>query len=226
MTQNIFLQILSAFGAGFIASLSPCVYPMLPITVGYFGRKESYGHKVMVAFFVVGQVVTLTVLGLVAVRLGETFGFSTESKSINIFVGVFLFVMGLFTLMASGKNLPKFLNRLNNKINEIGSKQNRGLIEPFILGVGAALVTSPCTTPILSAVLALMATSSTLFRGTTIMFFYALGFSCFLALVSLGMLNLKKLPRSGVWMQYVHKISGVLLVLTGMYYVARGSGFL
>jgi cytochrome c biogenesis protein CcdA len=223
MSEHFFIQVFSAFGAGFLASLSPCVYPMLPITVGYFGRGEDQGQNKKVGFFVLGQVITLTILGVVAVTLGETFGFSSESRSINIFVGIFLLLMGLLSI--KGK-LPGFLGGLNQKFNNLGTSPKTNSLSALLLGIGSALVTSPCTTPILSAVLAMMATAGTLFKGTTVMFFYSLGFSAFLALISLGVLNLKKLPKSGQWMVYLHKISAILLIVIGVYYICRGFGLL
>lgn len=214
--SHLLIQIFSSFGAGLFASLSPCVYPMLPITIGYFGRGQLAGKNQRVGFFVIGQVIALTFIGYLAVSLGETFGFSSESKWINGFLGVFLILMGLVSWRGQ---LPSFFNKWNNKAANLNHTQSN--FGSFVLGVGSALVTSPCTTPILSGVLVMMATSSTVVKGTSLMFFYSLGFSSLLALISLGLVNLKKLPQSGQWMEWVNKISSIVLVVAGAYYCFR-----
>lgn len=217
------LQMLTAYGAGFLSSLNPCVYPLIPITIGFFGRKELGKHaartqKVQIGFYVLGQVVTLTTLGVVAVKLGETFGFTSESKYLNIFLGIFLSSLAVYSWV--GK-LPGVVNKFNHKFSNLGDGHSNSYIEAFLLGLGSALVTSPCTTPMLSGVLTLMATNTQVVQGTVMMFFYALGFSSFLALISLGVLNIKKLPKAGRWMKYTNKFSSALLLVVGIYFILK-----
>ncbi|MBK9294948.1 MAG: sulfite exporter TauE/SafE family protein [Oligoflexia bacterium] len=209
---------LLAFGAGFLSSLNPCVYPLIPLIIGFFGREESKQQRIQIGVYVIGQVLTLTTLGVVAVSIGETFGFTSESKAINLFLAVFLISMAVYSWL--GK-MPGIVNKFNHKFSNLGSGHSNRYIEALLLGVGSALVTSPCSTPMLSSVLTLMATSQTLLKGTAMMFFYSLGFSTFLALISLGVLNLKKLPKAGKWMNIVHKFSAVLLFLIGLHFIGK-----
>ena len=86
---NYFFQAMAAFGAGLGTSLSPCVYPMIPITIGFLGTAGTgEGKKQHRIFgFFVGQVLAFTLLGIVAVALGEFLGFSSEIPAVQIGTG-------------------------------------------------------------------------------------------------------------------------------------------
>jgi thiol:disulfide interchange protein DsbD len=232
MPQALVLQAATTFGAGILASLSPCVYPMIPITVGYIGSRSPGHVNRALGLFVLGQSITFTLLGVATVELGETLGFSSENRWINAGLGVFLVLMGLASLKGS---LPGFLQRWSDRVQAFftpaapasaAEKKPPGFLRaalgPVALGAGAALVASPCTSPILGGVLALIASTGTVLQGSLLMFAYALGFSGILALASGGLLNLRKLPRSGPWLGYLHRVSVVLLLGSGLYYLYKG----
>jgi cytochrome c biogenesis protein CcdA len=212
------------FGAGLLASLSPCVYPLLPITVGFIGTRAKDKKAFAIFSYASGQIVAFVALGAFTVFAGETLGFSSESKFVNVGVGLILLLAGTISFMGQLPKLPslpespsalkKFLPR-----KKFGLQQGRGgLIGAFSLGVGSALVASPCTSPILAGVLATMATSATLSRGLLLMFVYALGFSALFITLGFG---LTRIPKSGSWLGLIQKTSSALLIAGSVYYLRR-----
>ena len=210
--------LLAAFGAGLLASLSPCVYPLIPITVGFLGTNSATGGKTSrsrLLLFSAGQTLCFVLLGYAAVTLGETFGFSSESRGIRIALGALLIVFGLVSLL--GK-LPSFALKWNNVSAGLGVKLPGGATA-FALGIGSALVASPCSSPVLAGVLTMMASSATLLQGALLMTVYGLGFSLVFVLIGLGLARLKSLPRAGAWMVGFHRLSSAVLLVAGTYFL-------
>jgi thiol:disulfide interchange protein DsbD len=229
VAQSLALQSMVVFWAGFLAALSPCVYPMLPITLGYFGTQVGTDRHAKILLYVLGQSFTLAVLGMVVVWAGETLGFTSESPWINGTIGIFLL---LVAVMAWRGRMPAFLERWNNlqqrsqrhSMSQAGGgdqKQRRGYGAAFLVGASSALMASPCTTPILSGVLATMATAHTWVQGVWLMILYSIGFSSLFLMLGLGLMKLVHLPRSGRWLTVVHRVSAVLLGAAGVYYMSK-----
>lgn len=212
-------QIAGVFGTGVLASVSPCVYPMLPITIGFLGsHSEARGGKLSVVLYALGQTLALFVVGIVAVQIGETLGFSSQSREVQVGIGLFLLVAGLISWKG---RLPAFVTRWFGGGILARNHLGRGLLSAFLFGVSAALIASPCTSPILGGVLALMATSATFEQGMLLMLSYSLGFSLLFLLLGLGVVRLGRLPRSGPWLNRMHKFSSVILLIAGVYYLAQ-----
>ena len=213
-------KLLTVFGAGFLTSLSPCVYPMIPISLGYFGSQAEEGKKKNVVLFFIGQVLTFTILGVAAASLGEVFGFSSQNPWVQISIGVLLFAFGIASLF---NFVPAFLQKTNNiQMNRFSGT----FFFPVILGAAAALLASPCTTPVLGAVLVTISASSQLLSGTIYMFSYAFGATLIFLVAGLGITSMGKLPKTGNWMKKVHTISAVLIIGVSLFFLYQGFSFL
>lgn len=223
LTTGFLTQAMGVFGTGILASLSPCVYPMLPITLGFIGKQaDGQSRSAAIWLYTLGQCLALFSIGIIAVQLGETLGFSSQSPWVQIPIGILLLLLGVASWL--GK-MPRFASRWNsisNTMTETASK--RGLAGAFLLGVSAALVASPCTSPILGGVLALLSTSSSLVEGMALMFLYSVGFSVLFLFAGLGILRASRLPRSGPWLARIHALSSLLLVGAGVYYLIQPLG--
>lgn len=216
------ISIATAFGAGFLASLSPCVYPMLPITIGYLTKQSTSENqsqmrkRLQVVGFFVGQVLMFTALGLIAVQLGEIFGFSSQSKIVNIAVGIILLVMA--TVSISTKAQETFA-KFNSFLPKGTSKGTPSFFSALVFGATSAVVASPCTSPVLGGVLSQVSSQGEFLAGVLQMFAFAFGMGLIFLVLGLGLLNIKKIPRSGKWMGYIHKLtSGILFVGSGYYF--------
>ncbi len=210
--------VLAAFSAGLLASLSPCVYPLIPITVGFLGTNSATGAKASrsrILLFSAGQTLSFVLLGYIAVSLGETFGFSSESRGVRVAIGISLILFGLVSLLG---RLPSFALRWNSVSTGFGSKLPGGLWA-FAMGVGSALIASPCSSPVLAGMLTMMASTTTVLQGAALMACYGLGFSLVFVLIGLGLARLKSLPRAGAWMVGFHRASSVVLLIAGGYFL-------
>jgi cytochrome c-type biogenesis protein len=213
-----FLTLGTAFGAGFLASLSPCIYPMLPITIGFLTKEgaeqKRQNKKLKILLFFFGQVVAFTGLGLVAVKAGEIFGFSSESFVINLVVGLLLLLFAASTLdyfQPVFAKLSAFMPKA--KIKDVN------YLTAFVFGATSALVASPCTSPVLGGILSKIASEGEIISGVFQMAAFSSGMGIIFLVLGFGVLSTNKIPRSGLWMIYVHKLTVLLLVLGSIYYL-------
>lgn len=210
----------TAFGAGFLASLSPCVYPIIPITLGFLGQnaqsqdKEKKSYKPLFFFFV-GHTAVLIALGVVAAKIGESFGFASQDPRVQLLSAALLIGFGIFSL--AGK-LPKFAQKANNKTQGMNVNKYGGFLAPFLIGATAALLASPCSTPVLASTLTYLASSGSVLQGILLMSLYSTGFLLLFFLLGLGVIKKSKLPKSGKWMSKVHLFTSWLLIGVGIYY--------
>ncbi len=221
MFSQAAFQLAGAFGAGLATSLSPCVYPMIPITVGFLGSgSEGDAKKKRVLGFFFGQVTAFTALGFVAVSLGEVFGFSSEIPAVQVGVGVLLLAMAA---MSGLERLPAFFYKLN-RFQSAGNASTLG--GAFLVGVSSAVVASPCTSPVIGGVLAALSQVEERGWAMVLMFAFAVGLSFLFLLLGMGLAKASKLPKAGGWMKRVHQGSALLLALGGIYSISRGFGLL
>ena len=215
---NYFFQAMAAFGAGLGTSLSPCVYPMIPITIGFLGTAGTgEGKKQHRIFgFFVGQVLAFTLLGIVAVALGEFLGFSSEIPAVQIGTGVLLLLFAYFSFF---NRLPAFFYGMNRMLGKGSTATFSGAL---LVGASSAAVASPCTSPVVGGVLAALSQVENRFWGMALMFSFALGLSILFLVVGLGLAKTSSLPRAGKWMIGVHKGSSVLLAVGGIYFLFKG----
>lgn len=216
--MDFLIQAASSLGAGVLASFSPCVYPMVPITLGYFGTQAQEGKKRQVLSFVFGQIIAFTALGVLAVSAGQALGFSSQDYRIQIFTGFLLLLFGFLSLSPKASGM---LSRINLPFSS--QNKNRTVAGAFIFGLVSAVLISPCTTPILSGVLSMVATQETFSQGAFYMFLYSLGFTLLFLVLGLGMMSSSKLPRSGQWLGKMHKIGAIALILAGFFYLYNGA---
>jgi thiol:disulfide interchange protein DsbD len=206
---------LGAFGAGFLTSLTPCVYPMIPITLAIFGARGKDVSKrraiALATAYVFGMGVTYAVLGVVFATIFGATGFGSQLSHpavviplVLVFVAFAASMFGAFEI-----NLP---SGLQARLNQIGGKGYGGA---FAMGSVGGLIAAPCTGPFLGGLLAFTAKTSA-FGGGTLLFTYAIGMGVlFFILAAFAM----SLPKSGAWMDAVKSIGGVLMLLAAIYFL-------
>jgi len=207
-------EFLVAFGAGVLVSFSPCVYPLLPITVGYIGA-GAQKHRLHAFFnsliFVLGMAITYSILGVFASLTGKLFGQISSSPVSFFIIGNICILFGLSMLGLFELHVPDFfLNRM---------KKNKSRFSAFLLGVTSGLIVGPCTAPVLGTILVYVATKQNLFYGVFLLFCFAYGMGALLILAGTFSGLLMGLPKAGRWMYTIEKIGGVLLILAGEYFL-------
>ncbi|MEO8799488.1 MAG: cytochrome c biogenesis protein CcdA [Polyangiaceae bacterium] len=203
----------AAFVGGLLVSLTPCVYPMIAITVSVFGANEAKSRGQAAALsgvFVLGIATLFTILGVATAASGGLFGSMLANKWVVggialVFLALSASMFGAFELA-----LP---SGLNNRLATVGGIGYKGA---FTLGLVSALVAAPCTGPALTGILIWIATTHNLVLGTLVMFTFALGLGVPFFLVGTFAISL---PKGGAWMIGVKWVFGVVLAVVALYFL-------
>ena len=219
MKRGGFAWLLALFVGGMLLNLTPCVFPMLGVTVSVFGaRRNEPLPKVVTAatLYVLGIVVTYTTLGVIAGLTGGLFGSALQSSWVNVGLGVLLAVLSLSMFGLYEMQPPVWL------MQRMGGANTASSLGIFVSGLAVGIIAAPCVGPFVVAVLALIAQRANVMFGMQTMFALSLGLGApYLVLASFSNL-LQRLPRSGEWMIWVKKVFGVILLSVGAFYVLVG----
>jgi thiol:disulfide interchange protein DsbD len=213
--QGSLLAYAVAFAGGVLTSLTPCVYPLIPITVSIFGAKKAGSRgqaMVLSGLYVLGIAVMYSALGLVAALSGAAFGQAMQSPWVLRAVALVFAAMGLSMLGLFELQLPPALAM---RLNRVGGAGNAGA---FAMGLVSGIVAAPCTGPVLAAALAYIASQGSVVLGVSVMFAYALGLGLLFFLIGAFSLSL---PKSGRWMEVVKSVFGVALLVAALAFLQR-----
>ncbi|MDN5322594.1 MAG: cytochrome c-type biosis protein [Clostridia bacterium] len=195
---------------GIITSFNPCLLTMLPLIIGYIGG-YSAGSKLkgflLSLSFVLGLSITFATMGLVAATLGLVFGQGLGSFWPYI-TGAIAIVMGLNLLGLLNFNFPGL---------QSAAPALKGYGGAFVLGLTFGFVASPCATPVLAVLLTFIASTGQPVYGGLALFAY--GFGQGLPLIVIGTFTsiLKSLDKAKSWSDKIKQISGIILVIFGIY---------
>jgi thiol:disulfide interchange protein DsbD len=201
-----------ALGAGLLTALTPCVLPMVPITLAIFGAKGvSRGRAfALAATYTLGISLSFGVLGTVVGLLSRNLGAHLGNPWFVVPLALFFVVMSLAMFGAFDLALPQ---GLQERLTRVGG---RGFVGAFLMGLVASLIASPCTGPPLASLLAYISTTRDVSFGFWLCSLYGLGVGLpfmFVAAFSAS------LPRSGPWMDAVKSFFGIALLTMALYYL-------
>lgn len=208
------------FGAGLATSLTPCVYPMIPITAGILGgagstRRSRSRTVLLTAVYVGGVALIYSALGLLAGLTGTLFGTVSSNPWAYFLMGNLLLVFGLALLDVFTLSAPARLARWAGRL------AGDSVAGVFALGATSGLVAAPCGAPAFAAVLTFVSTTGSAWLGFLYLFVFSLGLTALLIAVGLFSGSLAALPRAGRWTLWVKRAGGVLLVAMAEYYFIR-----
>ena len=209
LAEGSFLAYVAAFAGGVLTSLTPCVYPLIPITVSIFGAKEASSRRHAVALsslYVLGIAAMYSALGVGAALTGKAFGSVMQNPWVIGSVAIVFFALAASMFGAFDLELPASLQA---RLTQVGGTGHLGAVA---MGLVAGVVAAPCTGPVLAAALAFVASRGSVAFGAAIMFAYALGMGLLFFL--LGAFSIS-LPKSGPWMDGEKSVFGVALLAAG-----------
>jgi len=219
LQSSLLLSLLVAYFGGVLASLTPCVYPMIPITAGVIGHANIGGTKLrgflLSLIYVLGMALTYAGLGVFAAATGRFFGAVSTSPWTLLLVGNIILLLGLGMLDVF--QMPTIAGRFANR--------RLGLAGIFLAGITSALVAGPCTTPVLGTLLAYTASSRSLALGGLLLFVFSLGMGALLLGVGTFSSFLAALPRSGAWMGKIKKGMGFMMLGLAQYFLIKAGAF-
>lgn len=208
---------LAIFLVGLALNLTPCVYPMMSVTVSLFGAQtETNTLKVFfkAITYVLGIAAMYTVLGVSAALSGGLFGSWLQSPWVLGGIGVLLIGLALSSFGLYQIQVPYWLT------SRLGGTTGTGLISLFISGLVVGVFAAPCIGPPVIALLTLVSSKADPVFGFWVFFTLSLGLG--LPYLVLGTFSgmIKKIPRSGGWLIWVERLFGVILTGAGLFYLS------
>ena len=206
-----------AFGQGVLVDLTPCVYPLIPVTVAVFGAKGvSKGRALfLAAAYVLGMAVLYTSLGVGVALAAGGVGFGTWLANPWVVGPLVLILLALAASMFGAFEL-QLPTALETKLSTVGGA---GPFGAFLMGLVSGLVSAPCTGPVLLNLLAFIAVSADgpggVVYGGSLLFTYALGMGTLFFAVALG----ASLFRPGPWMDHIKSVFGIALIVMAFYFL-------
>jgi len=216
------LSFIGAFLGGVLVSFSPCVYPLVPITLGFIGVKAGSSRLrglILSLIYVSGLAVTYSILGLIASLTGRLFGQISNHPVSFLIIGNACIIAGLsfFDII----NISFRGLSLENKI-----KMKGDFFSVFLLGLASGLVAGPCTAPALGTILLYVATKQNIFYGASLLFLFAYGMGFLLILAGTLSAVFINLSRSGIWLGRLKKLSGFILLGIGEYFLIKAGSLM
>ena len=211
---------LAAFLGGLATSLTPCVYPMIAITVSVFGAREAKSRWQAMALstaFVVGIAAMFTPLGVVAGYTGAVFGTVLSNKWVVIGIAAIFLLLSASMFGAFEMVLPA---GLTNRLAQVGGV---GIGGAFLLGLVSGIIAAPCTGPVLTGILLWIGNTKSAGLGALAMAAFSIGLGVPFWLVGTFAI---RLPKGGSWMVGVKSFFGIVLAVAALYYLKNAFPFL
>lgn len=217
LNHDPLLAIVIMFLAGLATSITSCIYPMIPITVGVIGGSAgadaSRGRvAALTAAYVLGLAMLYAVAGLIAGLTGGFFGTIAASWWSRSLIAVLLLGFGLALLDVFSVPVPRRL------LQWAATREGGSLPAVFVLGATSGIVAAPCGAPAFAAVLTWVATTGSGTLGFLYLFVFSLGMTALLVVVGMSTGLASRMPRAGIWMVWVKRFGGIILLAMAMYY--------
>lgn len=206
----------AVFFMGLALNLTPCVYPMLSVTVSVFGSQSSSRTGtvfIKALFYVLGIATMYSLLGVIAAFSGRLFGFWLQSPLVLGLIGVMMLVLSLGMFGFYNMQVPYWITR------RLGTGSFSGFAGTYISGMAVGIFAAPCIGPPIIALISFVGTRGDPVLGFQLFFILSLGLGFPYLILGAFTGLIQKLPRSGSWMEWVKKVFGVMLLGLGLFYI-------
>jgi thioredoxin:protein disulfide reductase len=216
LQHGLAYALVAFFLVGLALNLTPCVYPIIPITVSYFGGQSERSRSatlVSALFYLLGIALSFALLGLLSSLAGRQWGFLFASPWFVVAITTIMLLMAASMFGAFEISVPSAL------LNKFGSARE-GVIGSLIMGLTVGVIIAPCAAGIIIGLVSLVARMGLVVKGALLFFAMGLGLGLpYLVLATFSGL-LSRLPQSGEWMIWVKKLFGFLLLGVAFYFLA------
>jgi thiol:disulfide interchange protein DsbD len=215
-SNGIALTFLLIFLGGLALNLTPCVYPMIPLTISYFGNQKAEKPVVILGravAYVCGISITYSALGVTAALTGKILGSSLQSPWVLAGISLVLVTLSLSMFGVYEIQAPSWL------LTRIASTRTQGWLGALGMGLVFGIVAAPCVDPFSIGLLTFVAAKANPYLGFVMFFTLSLGLG--FPYVWLGFFSneIQRLPRSGMWMVWVKKVFGLILLGMPLYFL-------
>ena len=214
-SKGLWLTLLLIFIGGLALNLTPCIYPLIPITVSYFGGRGGVMHGktiIHALFYISGLAVTNSVLGVISSLTGNMLGTVLQSPYVLAGVAAILISLGLSCMGLWEFKIPVGMTR-------IASRNFGGYFGTFFMGLTLGIVAAPCLGPFILGLLTYVGQKGDVVLGFACFFVLSLGMGLPLTILAVFSGALEKLPMSGEWMVWIRKAMGWVLIGMAAYFL-------
>jgi thiol:disulfide interchange protein DsbD len=212
------------FAAGVLTSLTPCIYPMIPITAAIVGGQSAGESRAAARWrplllsltYSVGLALVYSALGLFAGLTGTLFGTVSTNPWLYFAMANLLVFAGLAMLDVIPVRLPASLIQRASTAGTGGRFSGA-----LVMGAMSGLVAAPCSAPVMAAVLTWVTTTKSAWLGFAYLFAFSLGMCALLVAVGVSSGTLSRIPRAGVWMLRVKKVFAFVMLGVAEYYLIK-----
>ena len=213
--SGLLISLLIVFFGGLALNLTPCVYPLIPITVGYFGgQSEGKTSRLFVlgVLYVLGMALTYSVVGVVTSLSGAIFGTLMQNPLVIVAIALVLGALALSMFGVYEFKLP------DSWVMKAGGAQS-GMFGAFFMGLTMGIVAAPCIGPFVLGLVTVVGAKGDPVYGFLMFFFLAVGLGTPYLILALFSGKIKNLPRAGLWMEAVKHIFGFILIGMAIYFL-------
>ena len=228
LSGNPALAIPLVFAGGVLTSLTPCIYPMIPITAAIVGgseasvegagaRRARWRPLGLTLTYVFGLALVYSALGLFAGLTGTLFGTVSTNPWLYFLMANVLIIAALAMLDVLPVRVPSVLLSRASTAGTAGRYSGA-----LVMGALSGLVAAPCSAPVMAAVLTWVSTTHSATLGFVYLFVFSLGMCTLLVVVGLSSGSLTRLPRAGMWMVWVKRLFALVMFAVAEYYLVKG----
>jgi thiol:disulfide interchange protein DsbD len=213
--KGLLLTFLLVFLGGLALNLTPCIYPLIPITISYFGGQaegKKGGTVAHAVIYVIGMAVTYSVLGVIAAFTGSLFGVALQYPLVLAGIALVMVALALSMFNVYELRVPAVLNKF------AGGSQ-KGYFGTFFMGLTVGIIAAPCIGPFVLGLLTYVGNRGNVLLGFSLFFVLALGLGVPFLLLGIFSGSINKIPRSGAWMVWVRTIFGFILLGMAVYFL-------
>lgn len=209
------LAYLAAFGIGLLLNLTPCVYPLIAVTVAFFGGQgvESRARVIgLASIYVLGIAIMFSTLGTISAMSGAAFGMALQRP-------VVLVVIAAMLVALAASNFGLYQLQVPAAVNRWAGRSAKGAGGALFMGLTMGLVAAPCVGPVLAGLLLIVGARQDVLFGSTIFLVLSLGLGAPYVVLAALASAARTLPRSGGWLSWVERLLGFVLVGLALFYI-------
>ncbi len=213
--HGLIFTLLAVALLGLGLNLTPCVYPLISVTIAYFGRQSSSRGTVawLASLYVIGIALSFSVVGLVAALSGGIFGAALQNPLVIIGLATVMVVLALGSFGVYNFRPPGFLLRW-------AGSTGGGSAGALFMGLTMGIVAAPCVGPIVLGLLLFVGSRQDPWLGFTLFFVLALGMGAPYLFLAIAADSIKRLPRSGEWLLWTERLFGCVLLAMAAYFLS------
>jgi len=203
------------FLGGLALNLTPCVFPIIPITVSYFGNQAGgrMSKTVMLAvFYLLGMATMYSALGLAAALTGSLFGSALQNPIVLVFVALVMVALSLSMFGVYEIRVPM-------RLAGVAGTAKTGVAGSFLMGLTVGIVAAPCIGPFVLGLLTFVGEMGRPVMGFLLFFTLAVGLGLPYVFLAIASGSMSKLPKSGEWMEWVRRLFGMVLIAMAVYFL-------